>query len=141
MYYSYRRRSSGSSFLVGLLVTSIVILIISPRARRSVGGWLGTLSSSLMGVGKDLGRKVNEVSMNITDKFRTYKLSDLTGGFMRTYTASKGSKINANEEEEGEDHIYFHDLTSRENQTDEDDAYHDDDDKLSKDDTKKYPHE
>jgi hypothetical protein len=136
MYYSYRRRSSGSSFFIGLLVTSIVILIISPRARRKVGGLLGSLSSLLMGVGKDLGRKVNEVSMNITDKFRTYKLSDLTGGFMRTYTATKGSKTAANQEEEEEDHIYFHDLTSRENQTEEDDSHEDD---SATDDIKKYP--
>lgn len=134
MYYTYRRRSSGSSFLIWLLISSIVILIISPRARRKVGGWLGTLSAILMGVGKDLGRKVNEVGITISDRFRTYKLSDLAGGFMRTYTASKGNKVAANEEEE--EHIYFHDLTSRENQMDEDDS-HDEE----QDDTKKYPHE
>ncbi|MCH5585782.1 hypothetical protein MK805_12595 [Shimazuella sp. AN120528] len=139
MYYSYRRRSSGSSFLIFLVISAVVILFISPRARRKVGGWLGALSSLLMGVGKEVGRKVNQVGINITDKFRTYKLSDLAGGFMRTYTASKGSKV-ASDEEEEEDKIYFHDLTSRENQTDEDDEHHEDNHD-GNDDTKKYPHE
>jgi hypothetical protein len=87
-----------------------------------------------MGVGKDIGRKVNQVGINISDKFRTYKLSDLAGGFMRTYTASKGSKISSNEQEE-EENVYFHDLTSRENQTDENDEHHEDE----SDDRKKYP--
>ncbi|MXQ54174.1 hypothetical protein [Shimazuella alba] len=136
MYYTYRRRSNGSSFLIWLLISAVVILFISPRARRKVGGWLGTLSSLLMGVGKDIGRKVNQVGINISDKFRTYKLSDLAGGFMRTYTASKGSKISSNEQEE-EENIYFHDLTSRENQTDEEDEHHEDE----SNDMKKYPHE
>jgi hypothetical protein len=92
-----------------------------------------------MGVGKEVGRKVNEVGINLSDKFRTYKLSDLAGGFMRTYTASKGSKIDSHEEEE-EEKIYFHDLTSRENQTEENDEHHEDG-YDEKDDTKKYPHE
>jgi hypothetical protein len=89
-----------------------------------------------MGVGKDLGRKVNQVGINLSDKFRTYKLSDLAGGFMRTYTASKGNKTATNEEEE--DNIYFHDLTSRENQTEEEEHHEDVHDA---EDIKKYPHE
>lgn len=139
MYYSYRRRSSGSSFLVFLAISAVVILFISPRARRKVGGCLATISALLMGVGKEVGRKVNQVGINLSDKFRTYKLSDLAGGFMRTYTASKGSKVDSNEEEE-EEKIYFHDLTSRENQTEEDDEHHEDEHD-EKDDIKKYPHE
>ncbi|WP_028776929.1 hypothetical protein [Shimazuella kribbensis] len=130
MYYSYRRRSSGGSVLFGLLIFSAIILIISPRARRKAGGCLSALSSLFMGVGKDLGRKVNQVGINISDKFRIYKLSDLAGGFMKTYTATKESKVSTEEEE---DNIYFHDLTSRENQTEENDE-HDED-------IKKYPHE
>jgi hypothetical protein len=137
MYYSYRRRSSGNSFLIALIISAVVILFISPRARRKVGGSLAALSSLLMGVGKEVGRKVNEVGINLTDKFRTYKLSDLAGGFMRTYTATKGSKVASNEEEE-EEKIYFHDLTSRENQTDEEDYHEEDHDA---DDIKKYPYE
>lgn len=135
MYYSYKRRSSGNSVWIFLVLSAVVILFISPRARRTVGGWFGTLSTLLMGVGREVGRKVNQVGMNITDKFRTYKLSDLAGGFMRTYTASKGNKVTSNEEEE-EEKIYFHDLTSRENQTDEEDEYHEED--YDQDDTKKY---
>lgn len=138
MYYSYRRRSSGSSFFVFLAISAVVILFISPRARRKVGGCLATLSALLMGVGKEVGRKVNQVGINISDKFRTYKLSDL-GGFMRTYTASKGSKLDSNEEQE-EEKIYFHDLTSRENQTEDDDEQHKGEHD-EKDDIKKYPYE
>jgi hypothetical protein len=107
MYYSYRRRSNGSTFFIWLIISTVVILVVSPRARQKVGHCLGTLSSALLGVSKDIGRKVNEVGT----KFRTYTLSDLTGSFMKTYRSKSGQT--SVKQEDDHDEIYFHDLSEQ----------------------------
>lgn len=110
MYYSYRRRSFGSSFFLWFIISAVVILLISPRARRRARSWLGSLSSYLMGFGKDIGRQVNRVGINITDKFRTYKLADLAGSIKQTFTAKRDDTISVKEEDASD--IVFRDLTS-----------------------------
>jgi hypothetical protein len=124
MYYNYKRRSSTGSFFLWLLISTIVILVISPRARLRLGSWMGSLSSILMGFGKDIGRQVNRVGINITDKFRTYKLADLAGGIKQTFTAKKENNVTSHEGNSSD--IVYHDLTSEddpdENVSDEDDT-------------------
>jgi hypothetical protein len=115
MYYSYRRRSNGSTFFIWLIISAVVILLVSPRARQKVGTFLGTLSTALLGVSKDIGRKVNEVGTTLGTKFRTYTLSDLTGSFMKTYRSKNGQTTVKQEDDHDRDHedVYFHDLSEQ----------------------------
>lgn len=127
MYY-YRRRSSAGSLFLWLIISGIIILMISPRARNKVGGWLSTLSSQLMGFGKNIGKQVNQVGINITDKFRTYKLADLAGGIKRTFTAKPENNATVTNSDHSD--VVYYDLSINDD--------HMDPDYTVSDDTKKY---
>ncbi len=116
MYY-YRRRSSAGSLFLWLIISAIVVLIISPRARQKLSGFLEMLSLCLMGVGRDIGRQVNKMGITITDRFRTYKLADLAGAIKRTFTTKK--EYYSNPDEQNSDIVYY-DLTSDDEDEDDD---------------------